>query len=218
MKANYVVIGLGRFGQSIVRTLRNESCEVMAIDSQQKVLEEISDEVDSALCLDATDEKSIAGLELEKKDVVIVGMGGAHLESSILIVSLLHQMGVKKIVARGVTEQHARVLRAVGAHSIVNPEVAMGQVIAQQLIYPGVLGRFQLGQNLVVAEVDVPQQLVSQDLAECDLQAKDGIAVVAIKRKDDIHIAVSGDFKLEKDDVLVVIGRSRDVNRFSKRV
>ncbi len=218
MSKGYAVIGLGRFGYSIAVALQNQGSSVLAIDTNKKILEEIADQVDSAICVDSTDEESMRGLGLEKMQSVIVGIGAEFIESSILTVSLLRQLGIESIVARAVSKLHTRVLIAVGATEVVNPEVEMGERLARQLLYPAVLERFQLTEDLTVAEVDLPQQYAGKTLMQADIRSREGISVVAIKREGDIQVSPDGDALLLAGDTLIVIGRKHQVDQFSKKV
>lgn len=218
MSKGYAVIGLGRFGYSIAVALQNQGSSVLAIDTDKKILEEIADQVDGAVCIDSTDEDAMRGLGLEKMRSVIVGIGAEYIEASILTVSLLRQLGIESIVARAVSKLHTRVLIAVGASEVVNPEVEMGERIARQLMFPAVLERFQLTEDLTVAEVDLPQQYAGKNLAEADIRSREGISIVAIKREGHIQVSPDGDATLEAGDTVIVIGRKNQVDLFSKKV
>ena len=109
----FAVIGLGRFGSSVARTLSEKGKEVLGVDRREQVVQEMSEVISQAVCVDAKDEKALKALGIQNVDVAVVAIGA--LEASILITLMLKEMGIKEIVAKAVTDDHKKVLERIGA-------------------------------------------------------------------------------------------------------
>lgn len=205
MPGEFAVIGLGQFGRAVVRCLAREGQSVLAVDSDPERIDKVADDVDAALSLDATDEEALAGLELERLSCVVVTLGPRAREASILATSLLRQHGVPRIVARAHSYLHARVLRAVGAHEVVDPENEMGERLALRLAFPGIDELVRLG-DASIAEIEAPETLVGKSLAELELRERHGVTVLAFRRGDDVKANPRADDRVESGDELVLLG------------
>lgn len=215
MNGEFVVIGLGIFGRNVALSLARAGQSVMAIDRDPAELQTVADEIDAALCLDTTNEATLRDLGLERMSCAVVAIGNAAMEASILTTALLRQIGVQRIIARATSELHGRVLQAVGAHQVVNPEQEMGARVAQKLATPNVLERLELGDGVDVAEVEVPEALVGRSLIDLEIRRRFGITVAAVRRGGRIKATVTGEERLETGDVLVVIGTSQSITRLA---
>lgn len=218
MTGEYAVIGLGRFGWSVALTLARHGQSVMGIDADPNLVQAVSAEVDAAIHCDTTDEHSLAELHLERASCVVVAIGAEHKDASILTTALLRQSGVPRIIARATNDLHGRVLLAVGAHEIVNPEKEMGERIARRLARPSVLEQLPLGDGADLAELEVPEAFVGRTLVDLDVRRRYDVSVVAIRRAGKVHSYVLGMGPLEPGDVLVIIGASRAISRLAALV
>lgn len=211
--AEFVVVGLGTFGRNVAMSLAEHGQSVLAVDRNEDEIRKVSHELDAVVSADATDEFTLRELGLDKMSCAVVAIGAESMEASILTTALLRQLGVPRIVARGLTELHARVLYAVGAHMVINPEAEMGRRLARQLAEPNVLDRFDLGENAEIAEVDVPEAFVGKTVVELDVRREYGVSVVAIRRGRNIMAAIEGNEKFESGDALVVVGTPAAIRR-----
>jgi trk system potassium uptake protein TrkA len=218
MVGEFVVIGLGIFGRMVATSLAREGQAVLAIDSNEDEVNRMATELDAVVRADATDEAALRDLRLDRVSCAVVAIGAESMESSILATALLRQIGVPRIVARSLSDLHARVLRAVGAHEVVSPEVEMGQRLAYRLSHPNVLDRVELGDNIELVELEVPAQYVGKTLVELDVRRRFDITVVAIHRGDRIVANPSRDEALQAGETLMVIGTSGAVGRFAAKV
>jgi len=218
MVGEFVVIGLGMFGRMVATSLAREGQAVLAIDINEEEVNRMATELDAVVRADATDETALRELRLERMSCAVVAIGAESMEASILATALLRQIGVPRIVARSLGDLHARVLRAVGAHEVVSPEVEMGQRLAYRLSHPNVLDRVELGDNTELAEFEVPAQYVGKTLVELDVRRRFDVTVVAIHRGGTIVANPRRDEALRAGEVLVVIGSSDAVARFAAKV
>jgi trk system potassium uptake protein TrkA len=215
MVGEFLVIGLGRFGQCLVLSLARLGQSVLAVDVDESRVQSVAAEIDAAVCADATDEAALRELHPERMTCAIVAIGMEGMQSSIMAAALLHQMGVPRIVARAVNELHARVLRAVGAHEIVNPEAEIGDRLAQRLAQPNVFSQMELGDETDLAEVGVPAAFIGKTLIELDVRRKYGVSVVAIRKGESFHANPDGNERLDGNDVLVLIGAKTAIRRLA---
>ncbi|MFB6352408.1 MAG: TrkA family potassium uptake protein [Bradymonadaceae bacterium] len=211
MAGEYAVIGIGRFGEALARRLTQLGQPVLAVDNR---MERVQNEVAAAVCADATDEDALHELRLEAMTCVVVAIGSQATEASIMSTTLLAQFGVPRIVARANTQLHGRILRAVGAHDIVNPEYEIGERLARRLSQPNIVDQFQLGDS-IVAEIAAPETFVGQTLAEIDLRNRFGLSVIAFQRAGDVHSNPRADDRVQDNDTLVVIGEAGAVDELS---
>lgn len=133
MKEQVLIIGLGQFGMSLSRTLCAKGFQVIAVDMDQKLVNEASNFATDAICLDSISEISLSKLSPKDRDIIICAIGAR--EPSILTVALLKQMGCENIIARASETIHARILKAIGAKLIINPEMEYGKKFASKLLF-----------------------------------------------------------------------------------
>ncbi len=216
MAKQFAVIGLGRFGSSVARTLYEMDFEVMGIDENEDRINEIIQSVTHAVVADSTDENALKEIGIRNFDVVVVAIG-ADIQASILTVLILKEMGVKKIVAKAQNERHGQVLYKVGADRVVFPERDMGVRVAHNLISANVLDFIELAEDYSVAEVVVSNRMVGKTLRQLDVRAKYGVNVIAIKSGEKFNIAPGPDELIREKDVLVVIGHNLDLKEFEEQ-
>ena len=214
MARQALIIGLGKFGLSLARALKEYDVEVLAVDRRADLVQEAADIVDHALCLDSTDEDALARTAPERRDVVVCAIGDESRDASILTTALLKQMGAKHLIARASDPLHARILRLVGANEVVDPETAFGKSLAPQLAVEGVLGEYPLGEGLVVAELRVPRSMVGKTLQELELPRQRRVTVVALRREGDSQLIPDPDVPLKESDVLVVVSTREALSEF----
>ena len=227
----FAVIGLGRFGSSVARKLSEKGHQVLAIDKDGEKVQDASSYVTQSVELDAGDEKGLKAIGIEGVDCVIVSIGGVNLQASILITVILKDIGIKEIIAKAASELHAKVLRKVGATRVVFPEQEMGIRLANSLVSPKILEQIELSRDYSIIETLPPKEFIGKSLRKLEIRARHGITVIAIKekkalgsRKEDgeisrvINILPEADYVIKEDEVLVVIGGTKDIEKLKKKV
>ena len=202
----YAVIGLGRFGTSVARRLHEAGHEVLGIDANEERVEDAELFVTHAVVADTTEEKALTSIGISNFDCVIVAIGN-DMQSSILTVSLLKELGIKKIIAKALGKRHGRVLDKVGADWIIYPERDMGERVANQLLSPNMLNYIELSKEHSIEEIMIPSKMAEKSLRDLDIRAKYNVSVIAIVREGDIIISPSPDQIIHKEDLLVMIGK-----------
>ena len=214
MKAKqFLVIGAGRFGSAVARTLYNLGHEVVIVDRSEDAVEEVMNEVTHAAIVDATDEDALRKLGCGNFDAVVVAIG-ANLEANILATVAAKTCGAKYVVSKVASGLAAQVLAKVGADEVIRPEHDMGVRVARQLATPSILDAFNLGADHGVIEVDVRKRLTGT-IAELQLGKRFGVQAIAVNREGKVEVGLHGDFELKPGDKVVMIGRNDAIDRIS---
>jgi potassium uptake system protein len=208
----FVIIGLGRFGSSIAKTLYSLGNDVLAIDKDEDIVQEIADSVTHAVQLDATDENALRSLGIRNFDVAVVTIGD-NIQSSIMATLLVKELGVKYIIAKGHSDLHAKVLYKIGADRVVLPEKDMGIRVAHNLVSANILDYIELSDDYSVMEIQVLHEWAGKTLNELKLRSKYGINVMAIKRGDEVNLSPAADDIIEENDIIVAIGSAEDLSK-----
>ena len=209
---DFAVIGMGRFGSSVVHTLHEMGHHVLAMDRDEEALRRVTDYATHAVQIDATDPEALRAVGITNFDAVIVSIG-ADVQESILTTLLLKEMGVKKVVSKAVDELQGRVLEKVGADLVVRPERDMAVRVARSLASRNVVDMLELSTSYLVEEVSVSDKLSGRSLSDLDLRTRFGVNVLLIKRDSQILITPPPETQLQAGDVLVVVGEKQGLSR-----
>jgi trk system potassium uptake protein TrkA len=215
MSRQFAVIGLGRLGTSMVRTLDSLGHQVLGMDSDARLVQEVADDLPNVhlVAADATDEDVLRDLNLEQFDAAAVVIG-ENVEAGILATATLKELGVPMVVARAVSPIHARVLTKVGADRVIQPERDMGEQLARTLASPAVLDHIELGDDEALVEVEVPNEWVGRTLRDLELGRKRGLSVVTLKHAGSGSTIPRGDTTLEEGDVMLIAGPKKRLSGF----
>jgi len=221
----FAVIGMGRFGATVAKTLSEKGYQVLAIDVNESIIQDVADEVTQAVCLDATDEKALRSVGIENVDVAIVG-AGTNLEASILITLNLKEIGVKEIVCKAISQDHKKVLEKIGATRVVQPEREMGARVANSLVSTNVIEHIELSGESSIVELISPKDFVGKNLRELDVRAKYGVNVIALKRKipsaskkeeeEIVNVSPKAEDIINKGDILIILGPNESIEKLRK--
>lgn len=213
MKKQFAVIGMGRFGSSVAMELYSEGADVLAIDKHDKRIDEIVNKVTHAVVTDTTDERALIELGIRNMDIVVVAIGD-DIQASILTTLLLKELGCKKVVAKAVTDQHAKVLTKVGANQVVFPERETGLRIAKNLLTPNVLDFIEVSEDYNIEEIRVEPFMVGKSLRQLNVRAKYQLSVIAINSNGKMNISPLPDDVIKANDILIVLGQKTYLNKF----
>lgn len=219
MKQNYAIIGLGRFGGSICRSLVESGQEVLVIDNNEDRVNEYMNIATHAVVGNAQDEMTLRSLGIRNFDHVIVAIG-EDIQASILVTLMLKEMGVPNVLAKAQNEYHARVLEKIGADKVVHPERDMGVRIAHNLVSKNILEFIELSDEFSLAEIRVTNpRFFNKTLIELNFRQKYGLTVVAIRRGSG-KVVVSPDATevVKEHDNLLVIGTAEDVDMLDEKI
>jgi trk system potassium uptake protein TrkA len=214
VKKQIVVVGLGRFGISIAKTLYAIGHDVLAIDTDEKTVQNVSSEITHAIQADATNETVLRELGIGNFDIAIVSIGAA-VESSVLSTILLKKLGVPYVIARADNELHGSILEKIGADKVVYPEQEMGARVAQVVTLTEVDYYMPLVPGYGVARMEAPPYLVGEKLTDLGFgpKGKWEVAVVLIQREKEIIVTPSQQEIIRDKDVLVVAGNNDNLEK-----
>lgn len=213
----FAVIGLGNFGFHAAKALFEDGNEVLAIDTDRAKVQSIDPHATEAMVLDATDKDALRSLGLEEMDGVIVSTG-TKISNSILICLYLQEAGVKKILAKALDDDHAKILRRMGATEIIHPERDMAIRVSRNLSRPNVLDFIPLADEFDMIQVGAPKYFIGKTLVQLNLRARYNVHIIAIKEivPENFILVPPADYVIKDSDILVMLGKSADIRRIKE--
>ena len=215
-KQTFAVIGLGRFGGSVCKTLADAGQEVLAIDKYESRVDDYKDIATQAVVADAQDEDVLRSLGIRNVDHVIVAIG-EDIQASILVTLMVKEQGVKYVTAKAQNEYHAKVLEKLGVDRVVHPERDMGVRIGRSLTSKNMVDYLDLDANFKLAEILITNpEFVGKSLAEMDFRDRYGLNVIALAHsRQEMVLPSAGDVLTENDSILVA-GPTRAIDKFEE--
>lgn len=206
------VIGLGRFGMTVARTIVELGHEVVGVDIDEDAVHKVSPYITHVAVMDTTDEDALNELGINNFDVVIVAIG-ANVQANLFTIMLLKEMGVKHLVAKAQSTLQGRMLKKIGVDMIIYPERDMALRVAHSLTRDHVLDYFKLSDSISLVEMETPRFLVGKTLMESRLREDYNVSVVVLRQGESVIAPPSPHDLLKADDILMIIGKNEDVNR-----
>ena len=220
-RKQFGVIGLGRFGSAMAMTLTELGHHVIGVDGDETPVQQLADVITHALQIDATDEKALRAAGIQDVDVAVVSIG-ENIESSLLVVMQLRDLGIGTIVAKAVTPLHGRILEKLGVSRVIFPEREMAIRIAHSLVMPNVIDYIELSRDFSIVEVPAPDAFVGRTLKQLELRPRLGLTLIAIKRRPDnsgavvTNIAPAADEAIRHGDILALLGSNERLNKLDE--
>jgi len=214
-KRHFIVLGLGTFGGALAERLAENGCRVTGVDRNQALVESLKDILYEAVIADATERSAVEQLGLAEADGVFISLG-EDLAPSLLATLHAREVGAKRIMVKGLTDEHGRILLSLGVERVVFPEIEIARTLADQVTWPNVLDYVPIDPEHSVVEMTVPDSIVGETLLEADLRRRFNIWVVGVKDAlTGRFVMLPGpDFRFTPDQLLVLIGKQDDLNRF----
>ena len=209
------MIGLGRFGGEVARSLCELGCEVLAVDNHGELVQQISNDVTHAVVADARDKEVLRALGIRNFDCAIVAIGGS-LADSVLATMNVKELGVPKVVCKAHDETHRQVLLKLGADQVVIPEQEQAASLARSLSSHNVLDYIELSEDYGIIEVPAPKSWVDKSLRELNVRAKLGVNILAVKQDEQINVSPAADYRIAARDVMVVLGDTKALEKVQK--
>ena len=216
--AGYLVIGLGTFGRSVTQTLDENGKMVLAIDQREdRVQKVIDDEIASdAITLDVTDENSIRKVINDDFDTAFVCIGD-NTQSSVFVTVILKEMGIKTIICKAKNELQGKILKKIGATSVVYPEETMAKETALGVIRPNITEHFKFSEKYRVFEIKAPKDFDGKNLIELNLRNKYEMNIIGIKDEKELNIMPLPNTIIRENNVLLVIANIEKMMLFGKK-
>lgn len=222
----YIVIGLGYFGSRLASNLTMMGHEVIGIDNNSARLDELKDSITTVMKIDSTNSNAIKSLPLNDTDAIIVAIG-EDVGSSILTLSILKNLKVKRIIGRAINQVHKNILNQIGIEEIVLPLEESAQHVASMLQLKNTLRLTEINDEYAISEICVPEKYVGHTLDTINIQGRFDLKLVAVKtppkesmlnsifrRGFNVDMEYDIDLPLRESDILVVAGKILDIKRF----
>ena len=207
VKKTYAVFGLGRYGTAVAKELVENGMEVIAIDTDHKIVNDRASFLPVCKCADVTDPEVIDRLGIGNIDIVIVSMAN-NLEASVMAVTLCKEAGVKTVIAKSANEMHRKILLKVGADQVVFPEKESGLRLAKNLLSSGFIDMISLSKDVSLIEIDVKKEWIGKNLIELNLRKRYGLNIVAMKKDGQVSVSVNPEEILDSETTLIIIANT----------
>ncbi|MEI3162360.1 MAG: TrkA family potassium uptake protein [Lachnospirales bacterium] len=210
----FAVIGLGRFGTAVTKTLAENGYDVLCCDKDMAIVKRIEPYVTKAIQIDVMNENSVEALGLNNFDVVIIAIGDS-LESSVMATMYAKEAGVKKVIVKAQNLSEKKILEKIGADKVIMPEVDSGKRLAINLITTNVIEYISFSEKFAMAEIAPLKEWIGKTLSQANIRAKYGFNVVAIKENDNVIVTPKPDDVINDISILVIIGESSQIQKFN---
>ena len=212
---SYVVVGLGRFGQTLARQLCMLGAEVLAMDVRNDLVQQVADEVTHAVVGDAQDKEILRALGVREFDCAIIAIG-SDLAASVLTTMNLKELEVPYIICKAHDETHRRVLEKLGVDRVIIPEQENATRLARSLNSHNVLDYIELSEDYGILEVPAPKSWIGKTLKELNVRAKLGVNIIAVESGKKTNVSPSADYRIQEGDVMVVLGDNYSLEAVQK--
>lgn len=212
LNKTYAIFGLGRYGISVAKELVRNGAEVIAVDSNENIVNSLVNELPFCKCADTTNKEVLTKLGIANVDTVIVAMAG-NIEASVMTVLLCKELGVPNVIAKCSNDMHYKILTKVGADKVVFPEKESGTRQAKNLLSSGFMDVIELSTEVSMIELDVKKEWIGKNLLELNLRKKYSINVIAVKDDNKIEIDIDPNVPLTDKMKLVVIGKTSKLSK-----
>ena len=209
---SFLVLGLGRFGISVAKTLGKLGNEVLAIDKNADKVNDLAEDVTHAIVGDISDESVLKSIGVTNFDAVIVA-ASENMEVSLMTTMILKELGAKKIIVKSSGELQAKILTKIGADKVVMPEDDTGIKMAQSLTQNGLIDFIELSPEYSIAELAVPSSWCGKSIAQLNVRVRYGVNIIAVKKGDSINADLSADYVFASEDVVVAIGSNKKLDK-----
>ena len=211
-KRTYAVFGLGRYGTAVARELVEHGMEVIAVDNEEKIVNDAAAYLPVCKCADITDAEVISRLGIGNIDTVIVCMAG-NLEASVMAITLCKEAGARTVIAKCANEMQQKILLRVGADQVVFPENESGIRLAKNLLSSGFIDMISLSKDVSMVEIDMKEEWRGKNLIELNLRKKYGFNIVGIKKGENVNVNINPEQVLDAESSLIVIANTAKLGK-----
>lgn len=214
-KKQYAVLGLGKFGYSVAITLENMGCDVIVVDNSAEKIQNIADSVSFAIRADIGESNVIKSLGARNLDGAIIGVS-ENMEASIMATIVAKEVGIPYVIAKAQNELHGKILRKVGADSIIFPEKEMGSRIAKALVSTHFADLIELSADYSLVEIEVPVKWVGKSLLELNVRQRHNINVIGLIQDDEVEVSLNPNDPLPSHGLIIVVGSNKALQKFKE--
>jgi len=208
------IIGLGKFGMTIAKSLKNYNCEVLAIDLEEALVEEVVPYVTKAVQINALDADALEACGLRNFDTAIIGIGD-NIESSLMVSLTLKDLGVKKIIAKARDEKHAQLLEMIGVSKIVQPEIDSALKLVNSITTKYIVEKMELGKDFSMVEIQAPEVWLTHNFGELALRQRYSFNIICVKRNGEVIFPTANTI-VEKGDTLMLMAPNKSLESLDR--
>ena len=209
---SYAVFGLGRYGRAVAKELIDNGAEVIAVDSNDKIVEELVGEFPICKCADVTEREVIKQLGISNVDVAVIAIAG-QFEASVMATMLCKEEGVGQVIVKCSSEMHRTILEKVGADIVVLPEKESGVRLAKNILSSGFFDIADISEDISIIELKAKSEWIGKSLKELELRKKYSINVIALSKNGNVEIALQPDTVIEENMQMIVIANKKEIYR-----
>lgn len=209
---SYAVFGLGRYGRAVAKELIDNGAEVIAVDSNDKIVEELVGEFPICKCADVTEREVIKQLGISNVDVAVIAIAG-QFEASVMATMLCKEAGVGQVIVKCSSEMHRTILEKVGADIVVLPEKESGVRLAKNILSSGFFDIANISEDISIIELKAKSEWIGKSLKELELRKKYSINVIALSKNGNVEIALQPDTVIEENMKMIVIANKKEIYR-----
>jgi trk system potassium uptake protein len=214
-RERFAVIGLGHFGAFALRTLYQSGKEIIAIDLDRELVRASAEFAAEAVTADVTDVDALRTIGVGEVDCAIVSLGD-RMDTSALAVLHLKELGVPYIAVKAVSEEHGRILKAIGAQEIIHPEKDAATRLAHRLARQDLVDYLPLVPGYSIVEITAPPEFVGKSLRELALRSRLEVQLIGIHRAGELKIVPRAEDIIETGDLMMLLGADRDLDRIKE--
>lgn len=210
---SFAVLGMGRFGMSVVRNLADYDVNILACDRDSARLHQVTEYATHVVQLELTDEAALQSLGLGNFDVVVLAMG-EEIEASLLATMVAKEQGAKHVVVKARSMRQQRILESIGADQVILPEHEMGAKLAKKLVGYDILDVLQESEFYTITEMKPLEEWVGKTIRQADIRRRHDLTVLAIHRGSKVILPISQghEHTIEKDDIMLVLSEHRQLD------
>lgn len=211
---HFIVLGLGTFGEALTRRLTKNGCSVTGVDNRQERVDALKDILFAGIIGDATDYETLKQLPMKTVQAVIIGMG-EDIAPSMLATLHAKELGARRIIVKGVTVDHGKILKQLGVERVVFPETEIAEQLADHLTWPNIVDFLPIGSEDAFVEISLPDSYAGKTLRDADLRHRYGVWVVGVKdaMTGELTMFPDGEYVLGADQLLLVVGNRDDIDK-----
>jgi len=215
---HFMVIGLGTFGAAVARRLTKNGCRATGIDRLKSVVESLKDELYEGVICDATDRDALAQLDVKRADGVFVALG-EDISQSLLATLHVKELGGKRIMVKGVTQEHGRLLKFLGVERVIFPEEEMAVTLADRVTWPNIVDFLPIGPEYTFMELAAPDSFIGKTLLDLNLRRELGVWVVGVKNAltGALSMFPDGDYQVGADQMILVVGKQEGLAKLQSK-
>ena len=207
---SYAVFGLGRYGRAVAKELTDSGATVLAVDIDQRIVDDLVDEFPVCKCADITDPGVIKQLGISNFDIVVIAIAG-NFEASVMATMLCKEAGVQNVIVKCSNESHCNILKKIGADMAVLPEYESGIRLAKNILSSGFVDIADISDDISILELTVKSEWIGKSLRELELRKKYSLNVIALESNGKIDIILNPDLIIEKDMKMIVIADKKNL-------